>query len=165
MEIVIVALIASLFAPKEISDCGLNHIKKYEGLRLEQYECPAGKPTIGYGHQSSRLSTITKKQAEELLRSDLAPIEEHINSLGMMFTQSQFDVMCSFAFNIGLHNFKRSTFSETLDPGELKKWVYADKKKLPGLVKRRDEEFKIFVDNLHSCCSSSGVYARQNCVH
>ena len=25
-------------------------IKKWEGLRLESYICPAGVPTIGYGH-------------------------------------------------------------------------------------------------------------------
>ena len=140
----IVVLIASLFAPKTVSDAGLERIKNYEGLRLEQYLCPAGKPTIGYGHQTESMRTITKKQAEELLKSDLAPIEEHINSLGAAFTQNQFDVVCSFAFNIGLHNFKRSTFSQTFDPEELKKWVYGNKKKLPGLVSRRQEEFIIY---------------------
>ena len=139
--IVIVALIANLFAPKTVSDAGLEHIKKYEGLRLDQYVCPAGKPTIGYGHQTKSRRTITKKQAEELLKQDLAPIEEHINSLGIMLTQNQFDVVCSFAFNVGLHNFKNSTFSQTFDPEELKKWVYGNKKKLPGLVSRRQAEF------------------------
>ena len=29
---------------------GLDLIKKYEGLRLEAYKCPAGVWTIGYGH-------------------------------------------------------------------------------------------------------------------
>ena len=140
----IAALIASLFAPKTVSDAGLEHIKKYEGLRLEQYQCPAGKTTIGYGHQTKSRRTITKKQAEELLKSDLAPIEEHINSLGIAFTQNQFDVVCSFAFNVGLHNFKSSTFSKTFDPEELKKWVYRNKKKLPGLVSRRQAEYLIY---------------------
>ena len=144
-SLVIVALIASLFAPKTVSDCGLDHIKRHEGLRLEQYICPAGKPTIGYGHQTRTIRVVSVGQAEALLKKDLAPIEAHINSLDVVLTQGQFDVVCSFAFNIGLYNFEQSTFSETFDPRELKKWVYGNSIKLPGLIKRRNEEFEIFV--------------------
>ena len=34
----------------KISNNGLDLIKKYEGLRLRPYICPAGVPTIGYGN-------------------------------------------------------------------------------------------------------------------
>ena len=34
---------------RSTSILGLNLIKKYEGLRLSSYLCPAGVPTIGYG--------------------------------------------------------------------------------------------------------------------
>lgn len=29
-------------------------VKEFEGLRLEAYLCPAGVPTIGYGHTGGR---------------------------------------------------------------------------------------------------------------
>ena len=34
----------------KITNEGINLIKKFEGLRLEAYLCPAGVWTIGYGH-------------------------------------------------------------------------------------------------------------------
>ena len=34
---------------RNISEFGLHIIKKFEGLRLEAYQCPAGVYTIGYG--------------------------------------------------------------------------------------------------------------------
>jgi lysozyme len=32
------------------SQTGIDFIKKYEGFSAKIYLCPAGKPTIGYGH-------------------------------------------------------------------------------------------------------------------
>ena len=130
--------------PQTISDRGIDLIKKYEGLRLKSYRCPAGYKTIGYGHQTRSLTTITVAQAERLLREDLAPIEAAVNALDATLTQSQFDAVCSFAFNVGLSKFQQSTFAKTLDPQELKKWVYADNRKLTGLIQRRNEEIELF---------------------
>jgi len=51
------------------SEAGLALIKKYEGLALKPYICPAGYPTIGYGHVIRKgedfSKGITKEQAEE----------------------------------------------------------------------------------------------------
>jgi GH24 family phage-related lysozyme (muramidase) len=33
-----------------VSQAGLTLIKQFEGLKTEAYRCPAGVPTIGYGH-------------------------------------------------------------------------------------------------------------------
>ena len=63
----------------------------------------------------------------------------------------------SFAYNVGSGAFCKSTLSTKAKRGdlrgacaELSKWVYAGKKKLPGLVKRRQHEealcFKGIVD-------------------
>ena len=50
-----------------VSQKGIDLIKKYEGLRLEAYLCPAGVWTIGYGHTAGvgKGMKITAEQAEE----------------------------------------------------------------------------------------------------
>lgn len=139
--------------PQTISDRGIDLIKKYEGLRLKSYICPAGYKTIGYGHQTRSLNSITSRRAEQLLEEDLAPIVEHVRTLDM--SQNEFDAVCSFAYNVGLDNFKRSTFAKTKDPEELKKWIYANNRILPGLIRRRDEEYNLFMDSYDTI----GLYA------
>ena len=49
---------------------GKEIIKKWEGLRLEAYLCPAGVPTIGWGHTKGvKLGDkITLEQAEDFLK-------------------------------------------------------------------------------------------------
>jgi hypothetical protein len=52
----------------------LDLIKKWEGLRLEGYICPAGVPTVGYGHTGPTVKEdmkITEADAEALLLSDV----------------------------------------------------------------------------------------------
>ena len=47
--------------PNEVT---LDLIKKYEGLSLVPYLCPAGYWTVGYGHRCDRNQRkITKKEA------------------------------------------------------------------------------------------------------
>ena len=55
-----------------LNDMGkaMSYTKKYEGLRLKPYKCPAGKLTIGYGHNLDDVG-ITLEQAEQMLRLDL----------------------------------------------------------------------------------------------
>ena len=45
--------------------------KEFEGLRLKPYTCPAGKLTVGYGHNLED-NGITQEIAETLLKTDLA---------------------------------------------------------------------------------------------
>ena len=50
----------------KLSNRGKSLIKKYEGLRLTAYKCPAGVWTIGYGHTAGVFAgqKISEKQAE-----------------------------------------------------------------------------------------------------
>lgn len=95
---------------------------------------------------------------------DLASIEEYINSLDGISTQGEFDAIVSFVFNVGVGNYKRSTFSKTLDVKELSKWVYASGKKLGGLVKRRKDEALLFTkkDSIVKHWEFSYVYNIKN---
>jgi lysozyme len=139
------------------SDNGIELIKRFEGLRLKAYLCPAGKPTIGYGHTEGVKpgQTITEEEAEQLLREDLIVVENEINKHNLDINQNQFDALASFVYNVGVGNFRTSTLLKKIkaDPNdktianEFKRWVYSNGKKLPGLVKRREEEAKLYFLN------------------
>jgi len=144
----------------KVSNKGIELIKKYEGLRLDAYRCPAGKLTIGYGHTGDDVKpgmTINKEMAELLLKQDLTVFEKAINELvKIKLTQNQFDALLSLVYNIGIGNFKKSTLLKLLNENkileageEFMKWTKARQpgglKELPGLVKRRAEEKTLFL--------------------
>lgn len=138
---------------------GIALIKKYEGLRLEAYKCPANVWTIGYGHTGEDVfkdKVITNEQATDLLVKDLTKFEDSINSLNLPVNQNQFDSLVSITYNIGFGNLKISTllrkvkvnpFDKTITD-EFLRWnkarVNGVLTKLPGLTKRRLEESKLY---------------------
>ena len=133
---------------------GLSLIKRFEGLYLESYLCPAKVWTIGYGHTKGVVKgqKITEEEAEDFLKKDLAAAEKTVNSLNVQLTQNQFDALVSFVFNLGSGNFLSSTLCKKVkknpnDPTirtEFGRWVNSKGKKLPGLVKRRQEESELY---------------------
>ncbi|MFZ5986922.1 MAG: lysozyme [Bacillota bacterium] len=143
------------------SQKAIDLIKKYEGLKLTAYKCPAGVLTIGYGHTKTTKPgmTINKEMAELLLKQDLKDFEKAINELVKVpLTQNQFDALTSFIFNVGVGKFKNSTLLKELNEGNYKeaaneflKWTKARQAggliELPGLVKRRKDEKKLFESN------------------
>lgn len=136
------------------SRTGIELIKAHEGLRLDAYLCPAGVPTIGYGHTYNVKigDRITEEQAEKFLIDDLIVAETEVNRYGLNINQNQFDALVSFVYNVGAGNFRGSTLLKRLkanpnDPdiaNQFKKWVYGGGKVLPGLVRRRNEEAKLY---------------------
>ena len=137
------------------SNHGKNLIKEAEGLRLDAYKCPAGVPTIGWGHTKGVKmgQHITVQQAEDLLVEDIAPIERLLNALKINFRQEQFDALVSWIFNLGAGNFKSSTMYKLIladardeeITDSLIRWTYSGKQQLPGLMKRRVAEANIFI--------------------
>ena len=133
---------------------GLDLIKKYEGLRLEAYKCPAGVWTIGYGHTKGVVkgTKISKEEAEELLKQDVSIVElQVVNTVGKL-KACKIDALVSFAYNVGVAAFRNSTLCRKVkansdDPAirnEFGKWVYAGGKKLQGLERRRKEEADVY---------------------
>lgn len=137
------------------SNQGKNLIKEAEGLRLVAYRCPAGVPTIGWGHTKDvRMGQrITQAMAEDMLVEDIAPIERTLNGLKINFRQEQFDALVSWIFNLGAGNFKSSTMYKRIladakdeeITDSLIKWTYSGKQQLPGLMKRRVAEANLFI--------------------
>lgn len=129
-------------------------IRQFEGLRLTAYKCPAGVWTIGYGHTSGVVPgmTITKEQAEEFLRQDIASAENIVSVECLSLRQYQFDAMVSFVFNVGSGNFRKSTLLKKIKANpddnsimdEFLRWVYSKGVVLSGLQKRRLAEMRLY---------------------
>jgi lysozyme len=127
-------------------------VKRFEGLRLEAYLCPAGKPTIGYGHTGGvKLGDrVDQAAAEKLLAQDLAAFALYVNSaVRVGLEQNQFDALVTFAFNV--KGWRTSTLLRLVNEGQLEaaaaefqKWNHADGKVLAGLTSRRAAERELF---------------------
>lgn len=150
-----------------VSQRGIDLIKRYEGFISHAYLCPANKITIGWGHCSKDLKlgqTITEAEAENLLKQDLKNFESKLNySLehdNVNLNQNQFDACISFIFNLGFSAFIFSTLYKKLKQkdyagasDEFLKWVYITKNvngekikiRLKGLETRRNAERDLFL--------------------
>ena len=87
---------------RHITDEGINLIKRFEGFSSSIYICPAGYPTIGYGHvvrdtDKQRFDEgIDKDEGEMLLRQDVHWAERGVLRLiDVPLTDGQFDSLVS----------------------------------------------------------------------
>ena len=140
---------------RQINAAGLELIKRFEGLRLSAYKCPAGVWTIGYGSTGPHVRpgmTITPREATELLQADLLKFERAVAALvTVTINENQFSALVSFAFNVGEGALARSTLLKHLNAGriamaaqEFLRWTKAGGVELPGLVRRRQAERDLF---------------------
>lgn len=138
---------------RNLSQNGLDLIKSFEGCVLKAYKCVQTEKyyTIGYGHYGADVKpgqTITKAQAEELLKKDVARFVSHVNSYmpKYNFNQNQFDALVSFAYNIG--NINQLTASGTRSIQQIANNILLYNKSggrvLQGLVNRRKKEQALF---------------------
>jgi len=136
----------------------LDLIKKWEGLRLEGYICPAGVPTVGYGHTGPTVKEgmkITEADAEALLLSDVERFASAVDSqIRVPLTDNQRCALISFTFNVGTGALMDSTLRKRLNNGEnaqkvameeLPRWNKGGGKVLEGLVRRRRDELDLFL--------------------
>lgn len=135
----------------------LDHIRRWEGLRLSAYRDPGGILTIGYGHTGDVEAgqTITLDQAEDLLSEDLRTAQSAVERLVKVpLTDRQYSALVSFVFNVGEGQFAESTLLRKLNRGdysgaadEFLRWTRAGSVELPGLVERRRLEREFFLDS------------------
>lgn len=132
---------------RHITQDGIDLIKRFEGFSSTVYICPAGYPTIGYGHlvrSGESFNEISETEAEELLCRDVESAERAVLRLvNVPLTDGQFDALVSFTFNLGSGAFQRSTLRRKVNrqahaevPAQLMRWVWAGGRKLNGLIRR-----------------------------
>jgi lysozyme len=144
----------------DLSNKGLSLIKKHEGCKLTAYKCPAGVWTIGFGNTKYANGTpvkegerITIKQAEDLFKEIVEEFSYSVYFLcGEYVNQNQFDALTSFAYNVGIGAFKKSTLlklvranaNNPLIRNEFAKWNKVKGKPIKGLTNRRKEEADLY---------------------
>jgi len=147
-------------------------IKHHEGVRTKPYRCPALLWTVGVGHvidpnhigvkldERRNLPipqgwdrVLSMDEVDAILANDLASFERGVLRLCPTgLTQSRFDSLVSFSFNVGLGNLQRSSIRMKHNRGEFQEaaeafmqWTKAGGKELPGLVKRRKDERALYL--------------------
>lgn len=145
----------------KISNKGLDLIKRFEGLSLKPYLCPAHIPTLGYGATYYEDGTkvkmtdppITEERASAMLRNMIKHYEQAVDSYCRDdINQNQFDALVSFAYNCGVGNLKSSTLLKkaNVNPNnqsirdEFMKWNKGGGKVLAGLTRRRTAEADLY---------------------
>jgi len=139
-------------------------IHNFEGFRESPYLCPAGVPTIGYGSTRYADGTpvklgdnaITRAKADEIMRETLREYEEAVSRyVTVEINQNMADALIDFCYNAGAQNLRKSTLLRRLNEGdydaavsEFDRWVYADGRILPGLVRRRMAEKILFTSSI-----------------
>lgn len=145
----------------EVSQRCIDLIKKFEGLSLQAYLCPAQVPTIGFGstmYQDGRKvkigDVLTLQEAEALLVWELQTKAKAMPKLKL--NQHQYDAVMSFVFNLGIGAFKGSTLYKKMnlnpsDPtirAEFERWnkarVNGSLVELKGLTNRRKAEADLY---------------------
>lgn len=131
--------------------------RRFEGLHLRPYLCPAGVPTIGYGataymdRRPVRLTDppLTEDGAAMLLRYQLRHLylPQTLDLCPGIDSPHRLAAVGDFAFNLGLGALKSSTLRRRINagqwddvPAQLMRWVYAAGKRLRGLERRRAAE-------------------------
>lgn len=147
----------------QISQAGIDLIKKHEGCKLRAYLCPAGVWTIGWGTTGPQITknmVITQAEADKFLANDLVVFTQGVLDAvaPAVPSQNELDAMVCFAYNVGLANFKKSTVCKQFKLGNVEAaadgfdlWTKAKDPKtgqlrvLPGLVARRTDEKQLFL--------------------
>lgn len=157
-----------------ISELGLALQKRYEkgpaatcprGFAPKVYFCPAGKPTIGWGHVITEAemqlfsATLDEQLAEGLLKRDNIEKENSVKRLVRVpLLQCQFDALVDWMFNVGEGNAATSTLIKMINrldyAGAADQFLVWDKYRDPkcgclrrssGLSARRYEDRALFL--------------------
>lgn len=117
--------------------------RRFEGLSILPYPCPAGHLTIGYGHNLE--NGISKETAEFILREDLYNAVEAVSKQvpgWQKLNEARQFVLVDMAFNMGIQ--KLLTFKKFLAALQKKDYSTAAKEMLnsrwAGQVGRRAKE-------------------------
>ena len=106
---------------RQVSRAALELIKRFEGYRRQAARLPDGRWTIGYGHtQTARQGAeVSEADAEALLIYDLMKVTAAVeDAVFAPLSQSQFDALVAFAFNVGLDPFRSSELLRRIKEGE-----------------------------------------------
>jgi len=161
-----------------VSNNGIELIKKHEGCELKAYKDSTGVLTIGYGLTNAcknitgltitASTTITRAQAEkyliQVLNAKYVPLVNKYDSK-YHWNQNQLDAMTSFCYNVGSIDQLTANGTRTIAQISAKITAYnkAGGKVLTGLVNRRRAEKELF-DKPVQTTQVSTTYTQANFI-
>lgn len=150
-----------------IGNAGLELIKSFEGCRLSSYKCPSNKWTIGWGRTSGVYEgmVISQAQADQFLFEDVQRFVNAVNQYQARFNfnQNEFDALVSFTYNCG-----EGSLAAVMSCCNTKKEIAEECKLynksstgqiLAGLVRRREEEYKLFMSESNDQANNNDGYS------
>ena len=145
--------------PAHIWTIGYGHVLYQDQINLPVLrtpEKPAKMIRKEYPLKPEDNRVWTKTEIDELFRIDVEHFERGVLRLvpGVVGRQGSFDALVSISYNFGLGNLQRSTIRMRANRGDWEGaaesfmvWTKGGGKVLPGLVKRREAEVKLFLSN------------------
>ena len=140
----------------QMSEAGLELIKRSEGFRAQTYKDEDGFSTVGYGHKLLQGESFPKgvsvAEASALLAQDVKSAEQAVARLvKVALTQGQFDALVDFVYNLGAARLESSTLLRELNAGcydaareQLVRWDCADGHQVAWLKARREAESSLW---------------------
>lgn len=145
----------------EPSENAFEMIKAWEGLHCRAYKALPSERyyTIGYGHcrpEVKKGQSVTVKEAEQLLKNDVAEYSQLLDAINPTLLQHQYDALISLIYNIGWYNFVTSmtcvvtsSLNRKTTPIDVARriilWVRSGGKVILGLQRRRVMEANYFL--------------------
>jgi lysozyme len=143
-------------AALSLSASALVSMAIHEGFRDRAYDDGVGVQTIGFG-TTEGVKPGDKITVERALVRLLDGADKHQREIraclgDVLLFQHEFDAFASLAYNIGTGGFCRSTLVRKLKANppdyegacrEILRWDMAGGKRLPGLTKRRQAEYRL----------------------
>jgi lysozyme len=168
---------------RDLSIKGVTLTKAAEGFVPTTYNDAAHYCTIGYGHLIQFAPCnygipvefrreITEERGTQLLKADLARAQWSVESLTTTaMTDGQYAALCDFVYNVGPRAYEHSTLRAVVNngllkevPAQLRRWVVAGKRIVPGLAVRRESEIELFFDGIPTLKSESRASEGQSLI-
>lgn len=138
-----------------IPQVAIDFISNAEGCKFRPYKDSGGLWTIGIGHlikPTEEFGIITLEEAHNLLKSDM---QIAAAALARLITRplndNQYAALLSFTYNEGGGILQRSTLRRKCNrgddgeiPEEFMKYIWADGRKISGLIHRRAAESRLY---------------------
>ncbi|WP_368912723.1 lysozyme [Proteus mirabilis] len=134
-------------------------IAYFEGMETKSYKDVVNVTTVCFGHTGTDIISnkiYSESECLALLEKDLSKVRREVDPLiKVEINDNTRAAIYSFAYNVGVGAFARSTLLKKLNAGdqhgaceEMKRWVYAGGKVWRELVSRRDAESALCHGNL-----------------
>lgn len=138
-------------------DVLISLIKEFEGCKLKAYKCPAGVWTVGWGATGPDIKegTVWSQQYADAMLRKMANnvLDEALHESPRLRneTPGRQAAVADFIYNLGIGNYRKSTFKRLIDAGDFNeakhsvmKWnkarINGELRELPGLTRRRKAE-------------------------